>query len=631
MDFFSDTQETASRFADYVEDLQDVFRCHGVDFGSPEDFFAFARTVRYHSELRGDVLRVVKSVMESETNVSFRTILTVIAVASGSPDVATSDREMSIPVKMVIESLIGVGACRQLNADHPDGLYSDLTVTETARAVEPDNLSSLGGEAIARTEVKEPSPIVALDGSPSDEAVVTGYIDEQGHTDAERIVFEETHDSSIDQMLPSSPGPSNGSGGPLNDDSGSNTLGGSTLAESLTRLELNSLQLKIYLDSIDQRISRMEPRLENVSPIAQSTPPLHTREEGAARYSAIVPAALAPAETVPAEMVVAETVPVANLSAATISAATEPELPQNDPHLLKDEDRAANAGRAATGPTVVLARLRTGSQEFYSSRRQGVLPVLVGVATVLVAASLFWSFGRHRGYAGVNPVNASAVGAANTGGVSAGPDAASSVGDPRLGVASVSDPSAAPGVGGPGKGSQGNNSPRAYNYTRQGVSRSADAPAPPSRTPGQNSLSSPSSSPSSESPAADDTKSSREMATDTSEIDAPAVRTYKLSSEPSSNRLVNVSSGVMAANLLSGPKPSYPTLASLTHTQGNVVMQAVISKIGTVEHLRVIKGHRLLRGAAKSAVQNWRYRPYKVGGVPVEVATIVSVDFSLHR
>jgi TonB family protein len=125
--------------------------------------------------------------------------------------------------------------------------------------------------------------------------------------------------------------------------------------------------------------------------------------------------------------------------------------------------------------------------------------------------------------------------------------------------------------------------------------------------------------------------SSSEGATDTSEVAALPVRTYKLSSSPSSNHLVNVSSGVMAANLVSSPKPSYPTLASLTHTQGNVVMQAVISKNGTVEHLHVIKGHRLLRGAAKSAVRNWRYRPYKIGGVPVEVATIVSVDFSLHR
>src|SRR5258708_3655671 len=119
MDFFSHPHANPPLFPDYVQHLREVFHCHGLHFGSPEDFFAFARTVKYHSELRGDVLRVVKSVMESETNISFRTILTVIAVASGGTGVATSGREMGIPVKQVIEALIGVGACRQLNDDHP--------------------------------------------------------------------------------------------------------------------------------------------------------------------------------------------------------------------------------------------------------------------------------------------------------------------------------------------------------------------------------------------------------------------------------------------------------------------------------------------------------------------------------
>jgi TonB family protein len=416
----------------------------------------------------------------------------------------------------------------------------------------------------------------------------------------------------------------------LNGDGGSNIMAESTLAESLTRLELNSLQLKIYLDSIDQRISRMEPRLENVAPTGLSTAPLHTREEGAARFSAIVPPAPDSAETVPAE--------------AISAAAIEPQLPPNDPHVLNEPDRGANAGGAATGPAAMLARLRTGWQEFYSSRRQGVLPTLVGVVMVLIAASLFWSFGRDTGYAVVNPVNASMTGAANAGGISAAPRAASSVGDRSAGgaggsqVAGVSDPSAAPGGSAPGRRSQGGDPASAHSDTSRGVSRPVDAPTPssnaPAKTPARTSLlSGPpvSGSPSSESAAADGAMSSPEAAADTSDVEAPPVRTYRLSSAPSSNHLVNVSSGIMAANLLSSPKPSYPTLASLTRTQGNVVMQAVISKSGTVEHLHVIKGHHLLRGAAKSAVRNWRYRPYKIGGVPVEVATIVSVDFSLHR
>lgn len=121
------------------------------------------------------------------------------------------------------------------------------------------------------------------------------------------------------------------------------------------------------------------------------------------------------------------------------------------------------------------------------------------------------------------------------------------------------------------------------------------------------------------------------MTKDVAEVTESSDDADDSSSVPLPSRLVDVPSGVMAANLLSAPKPSYPTLASLTRMQGNVVMKAVISKVGTVEELHVIKGHRLLRGAAKNAVRNWRYRPYKIDGVPVEVATTVNVEFSLHH
>ena len=86
----------------------------------------------------------------------------------------------------------------------------------------------------------------------------------------------------------------------------------------------------------------------------------------------------------------------------------------------------------------------------------------------------------------------------------------------------------------------------------------------------------------------------------------------------------------MAANLIYSRPPVYPGgIAGLFHVQGTVILQAIISKSGRVVNLRVISGHRMLRGPAKDAVETWRYRPYVVNGNPVEVATIVSVDF--HR
>ena len=88
-----------------------------------------------------------------------------------------------------------------------------------------------------------------------------------------------------------------------------------------------------------------------------------------------------------------------------------------------------------------------------------------------------------------------------------------------------------------------------------------------------------------------------------------------------------VSSGVMAGNLISAPPPHYPRVASLFHVEGQVILQAVVSRSGRVSATHIIRGHRLLRGAAQEAVRKWRYRPYLINGQPTDVATIVTVDF----
>ena len=95
--------------------------------------------------------------------------------------------------------------------------------------------------------------------------------------------------------------------------------------------------------------------------------------------------------------------------------------------------------------------------------------------------------------------------------------------------------------------------------------------------------------------------------------------------------LYTVSSGVMGSNLVSAPPPEYPAFAKLTRVEGQVIMQAVVSRKGKVIATHVLQGHYLLRGAAEHAVRNWRYRPYIVNGRPTDVETIVFVEFRLHR
>ena len=75
--------------------------------------------------------------------------------------------------------------------------------------------------------------------------------------------------------------------------------------------------------------------------------------------------------------------------------------------------------------------------------------------------------------------------------------------------------------------------------------------------------------------------------------------------------------------------PAYPPLARAARLQGQVVLQAVISKQGTIENLRVLTGHPVLVPAAIEAVRQWRYRPYILNNEPVEVETQITVNFSL--
>jgi TonB family protein len=81
--------------------------------------------------------------------------------------------------------------------------------------------------------------------------------------------------------------------------------------------------------------------------------------------------------------------------------------------------------------------------------------------------------------------------------------------------------------------------------------------------------------------------------------------------------------------LLEKTNPVYPPIAKAARVSGTVVLQATISKAGTIENLRVISGPPLLQQAALEAVKTWRYRPYLLEGKPVEVLTTVNVIFTL--
>ena len=92
---------------------------------------------------------------------------------------------------------------------------------------------------------------------------------------------------------------------------------------------------------------------------------------------------------------------------------------------------------------------------------------------------------------------------------------------------------------------------------------------------------------------------------------------------------VRVSSGVSTGMLVRKVPPTYPPLARQARIQGTVVLQATISKEGSIENLQLISGHPMLAPAAIEAVKQWKYKPYLLNGEPVEVETQVQVNFTL--
>ncbi len=87
---------------------------------------------------------------------------------------------------------------------------------------------------------------------------------------------------------------------------------------------------------------------------------------------------------------------------------------------------------------------------------------------------------------------------------------------------------------------------------------------------------------------------------------------------------------VTVGKLLLRVAPVYSPIAKAARIQGTVVLEAVIGKDGLLNSITVVSGPPLLQQAAIDAVKQWKYQPYLLGGEPVEVKTILNIDFALN-
>jgi len=94
---------------------------------------------------------------------------------------------------------------------------------------------------------------------------------------------------------------------------------------------------------------------------------------------------------------------------------------------------------------------------------------------------------------------------------------------------------------------------------------------------------------------------------------------------------IRVGGNVAATKLISQIRPVYPPEAKAQRVQGKVSLMAVIAKDGTVQSLEVVSGDPLLVPSALEAVKQWVYQPTLLNGQPVEVQTMIDVNYTLSQ
>jgi TonB family protein len=100
---------------------------------------------------------------------------------------------------------------------------------------------------------------------------------------------------------------------------------------------------------------------------------------------------------------------------------------------------------------------------------------------------------------------------------------------------------------------------------------------------------------------------------------------------PETSDPMRITGDVEQPVLIHKVSPEYPEIARKARIQGVVILEAVITKKGIVENVKVLRGlHPILDQSAVNAVQQWRYKPATLNGVPVKVYFTVTVKFRLE-
>jgi TonB family protein len=396
------------------------------------------------------------------------------------------------------------------------------------------------------------------------------------------------------------------------------------LEETLRRLQASSNELKQHLDEIDQKMSRLEPHLQERT--SKDTPKEQTR-------GPLEQAAMPPVETFTREPGgKARLVLQPDVSPRPDFDATEPSRPElfsmfatNKDDKKKRDDRDDND---EWDPIPL---------EHYAEQRGPNGIALFVILVLLVVGGTFYlqRYGAplHMSYAPLIQRMQAAIGdrwgLSSTDQSTASTGSVASNASPGSGMVSATKSAEATGSGATSK--------TASQPATLRISRPQGAPTAASNDTSDKAPATPLDQ-SQAAEAQTDPRASRRATISRSQSQAEEAALADRAgrgmgapnvSGPEGGAPVNVPPAVMEANLVLSRVPAYPEVAKADRVQGPVVVRAIISKTGTVQDVHVLQGDPLLRNAAAEAIYKWRYRPYLLNGQPVEVATTITVDFKL--
>lgn len=619
MSIFADTRQTNARFGHDVEALRLMFQTHGVNFGSAEEFARFEPKLVSDGAFRCNLAALVSTIAAAEKGMlSITEILTIMAIAVGGTDIDQKEREISGPVSTMVIFLAGIGGWKaQQNPSSP---------TQQVPAIPPQTEHT---EPSSPTPFADPeTPIDAASGSAMEAGLTDGFF----------------------RMPPG-------------------------MQKTLDRLELNGVQLKLYLDDINSRMGRIEPHIEDLTSVVHSSAHhlLHptTEEQGAGEETGVK----SDTEPIPGPPIhvhrwttvhqmhdpVQASAPTTGLEPASVSANVSVAAPVQAASSinLKSKQRSH---RAATAPYFILlfALLTTGSVMGYLYLRQapafhtnsGPSPSLNEVRNhPSVEQSATASVQKSSPtIASVHAINAplQIIGKAS-----------SVLKQQRPTAAKESTASNAPvRLPAPARAYQTSSQPRPeliniaspsgqeiHHEAAMSVANAEHAPSPvlASKTASSIASSAPSPLVGTAPSRADNTPSSTSPSTAATAVprlipasavaEAPA-KSASLRDAPvpivrsaPPSHMLEVSSAAMLHNVLFAPKPPYPSFAVIHGVQGTIILHAAISKDGSIESLHVISGPLPLRQTTLETVSKWRFKPYLIDGEPARVGTTIEVLF----